>query len=207
MSERINQEIDNCEYKEAGSLREEVMQSQQARIDLLKYKLVAIAALGSIGLGFNAFQVSNFRIEPDYVLCIIPFVCIYVDLLCWHNNLRILVIGRFLDYHNDSYENYLSIMGQSTPRKGAGYFFELEDFALHWSSIMVSLLLFLYGCYFSRTQQPTVQGYAFIVVGLAGITVSIVIQKSYTKHLDTLFKIAKDLKCTRDENNDRAPES
>jgi hypothetical protein len=207
MSERINQEIDNCVYKEAASLREEVMQSQQARIDLLKYKLVATAALGAVGLGFNAFEVNNFKIDPDYVLCIIPFLCIYVDLLCWHNNLRIFVIARFLDYHNDSYENYLSKMGQSTPRKKAGYFFELEDFALHWSSIVVSLLLFCYGCYFLGAQQPTVQGCAFIAVGVAGITVSRLIQKSYTKHLDVLFKIAKNLKCRRGENSDKTLEN
>lgn len=207
MSEHINQEIDKCTYKETASLREEVMQSQKARIDLLKYKLVATAALAAIGLGFNAFEVSNVKIDPDYVLCIIPFVCIYVDLLCWHNNLRILVISRFLDYHNDSYENYLSIMGQSTPRKRAGYFFELEDFALHWSSIMVSMLLFCYGCYFLGAQRPTLGGCTFIIIGFAGIVVSTVVQKSYTKHLDTLFKIAENLKCTRGKNNDRALEN
>jgi hypothetical protein len=42
---------------EAAILRTEVIASQSSRIDLLKYKLLAIATLGGIGLGFAGGEV------------------------------------------------------------------------------------------------------------------------------------------------------
>lgn len=176
--------------EEVQFLRTEVIESQKARIDLLKYKLLAIATLGSIGLGFSAYQEGNLLIDSDYIICIIPFVCIYVDLLCWHNTLRILVIGRFLDYRDNAYENYLSNLGKDTPRKSAGYFYELEDFALHWSTLFVSVLIFFYGVYYLTTTHDNHKGSIFLITGLVWIILPIVMKRSYDKHIKVLFDLA-----------------
>ena len=76
----------------AEHLRTEVVESQKARVDLLKWKIVLISALGAVGFG-----IGKDNGEPlPVILGFIPIVCAYVDLLCVHNDLRILVIGAFL---------------------------------------------------------------------------------------------------------------
>ena len=129
----------NCSVKitakdELPVLRNEIVESEKARLDFLKYKLVAIASLSAIGLGFGDYKLDKIIIPGDYVLCIIPFVCAYIDLLCYHNTLRILVIGCFLKHHDDLYEGYIAQLDKKCA-KGARYFFDMEDLALHWSSV------------------------------------------------------------------------
>lgn len=198
MSEQKNQETESCDYKQAASLRDEVIQSQKARSEFFKYKLISIATLSSIGLGFNSYQTDHVSIEPVYVLCVIPFVCIYVDLLCWHNTLRILVIGRFLDYMNDSYEKYLSIIDNNIKKKkisedGASYLFELEDYALQWSNYAISIMLFCYGIYFLTKSHLSGKGVLFVVVGMLGIILTMLIERKFKRRKDTLFAEAEEL--------------
>jgi hypothetical protein len=182
--------------EEFQSLRTEIVESQKARIDLLKYKLLAIAVLGAIGLGFHRYESGNFQIEPDYVLSIIPFVCIYVDLLCWHITLRIIVIGRFLDYYNDPYENYLNLLGRDIPQKGIRYFYELEDVALHGSSIFISFLIGIYSIFYLYSTTPNyIKGGVFLVIGLLGTLLSFSLKWYYNKHIKELSKLAKQIKC------------
>jgi hypothetical protein len=56
-------------------------------------KLALAGTLGAAGLGFSG---SNNLRHVDLVLCAIPPVCVYVDLLCLYLNLKMLVIGTFL---------------------------------------------------------------------------------------------------------------
>ncbi|MGK7899414.1 MAG: hypothetical protein AB4372_38810 [Xenococcus sp. (in: cyanobacteria)] len=74
-------------------LKTEIIEAAKSRIDLLKWKFLLIAGLGSIDLGLQE-EVKIFA--PQFTLCLIPFVCCYVDLLCKHLNLRILVINKFM---------------------------------------------------------------------------------------------------------------
>jgi hypothetical protein len=59
--------------------------------DLLKWKLVLVAAIGTVGLGLTESEVGH-----PIVLIGIPLICAYVDLLCRHLTLRIHVIGNFI---------------------------------------------------------------------------------------------------------------
>lgn len=134
--------------EELSGLRSEILESQKARIDLLKFKLIAIAALGSVGLGLGEYSKKTGNI--DIILCIIPFVCIYIDFLCYHNTMRILVIGQFLAYSDDAYEQYLPKLGENNGENSkSGYYFELEDFSLEWSSFVLSVFIAIYGVYIS----------------------------------------------------------
>lgn len=147
--------------EEISGLRSEILESQKARIDLLKFKLIAIAALGSVGLGLGEYSKQTGNI--DIILCIIPFVCIYIDFLCYHNTMRILVIGQFLAYSDDAYEQYLPELGKNNGKSnGAGYYFELEDFSLEWSSCVISVFVAIYGVYISDANILSFQKICFI---------------------------------------------
>ena len=82
-------------------LPDEILASQKTRSTLLKWKLAIVASLGAAGLGLTS-ATSKSQIG---LLSLIPFVCVYVDLLCTNINLRIILIGRYLaEKWADSYE-------------------------------------------------------------------------------------------------------
>jgi hypothetical protein len=74
-------------------LRGEIVECSKARIDLFKWKLILVAGLGGTASGVLGTQKFT---RPDYLLALIPLVCLYVDLLCWDQTLRIVVIARYL---------------------------------------------------------------------------------------------------------------
>lgn len=73
-------------------LREEIIASQNARLDFIKWKMLLIAALGAVGLGLAGEKM----IAAPAVLGFIPIACAYVNVVCAHANFRILLIGYFL---------------------------------------------------------------------------------------------------------------
>jgi len=176
--------------EEISPLRSEIVESEKARMDFLKWKLIAVAALGAIGLGFSK-QDGYPLIASAYVLCIIPFVCAYVDLLCYHNDIRILVIGKFLSHTGDPYEKYVEALGDTWKQKGSEqkekgveYFFEIENFVLFYSSVFLSLLIGVLGIIIWRFVI------LFLIVGLSGIGLQIYIRKYYKKRREALENIS-----------------
>lgn len=148
-----------------GALRSEIMESEKIRYDLLKWKLALVAALGTVGLGIGDAGKSTGVEHLNYVLCLIPMVCIYTDVLCAHMNLRIMVIGRYLrtvPAGNQSWEGYEKFVQAARSmhrpplvpdgrRSASVSAFVLEDWALRWSTTGLSGLLIvyaslLYGC-------------------------------------------------------------
>ena len=73
-------------------LRNEIVASENARLDFIKWKIVLIAALGAVGLGLA----SDTKIAAPAVLGLIPIACAYVNVVCAHVNFRILLIAHFL---------------------------------------------------------------------------------------------------------------
>jgi hypothetical protein len=126
------------------TLRQEILQAQSVRSDLLKWKLGLVGGLGAAGLGFAG---SNRLGHADLVLCAIPPVCVYVDLLCRHLSLRILVIGSFLRSRGDGDPSLKRLADyeervDEARQRGA---FDLEEWALAWSSYALSLAVAVYG--------------------------------------------------------------
>jgi hypothetical protein len=91
-------------------LRDEIIESQKARADLFKWKIILVAAIGAAVLGVGdslgeagktAAQAGQDSIvsKREYLLCLAPLVCVYTDILVLHLNLRIRVIGKFLRLH------------------------------------------------------------------------------------------------------------
>ncbi len=175
---------------EISPLRSEILESEKSRMEFLKWKLIAVAAIGTIGLGFGKPD-GNPLIEPAYVLCIIPLVCVYVDLLCYHNQIRILFIAKFLSYMGDPYEEYIAVLDtachqhvqEKIKEEGIRYFFNIEDLALRYSSVVLSLLIVVLGIVISKLML------VFLIVGCSGILLSFLLKIYYDtrcKELDDL---------------------
>lgn len=156
------------------TLRQEIVHAQTIRSDLLKWKLALVGGLGAAGLGFAGSE--GLR-NADLVLCAIPPVCVYVDLLCRHLSLRILVIGRFLAAEGRregtlsafaAYEDFVQRSRALPARDGrGGSAFDLEDWALSWSSLVLSLAIAVYGL-----TRPDWLWVPFVVSGAAGLAVT-----------------------------------
>lgn len=117
-----------------SSLRTQIIETQKIRSDLMKWKLVLVSGLGAAGIGLEKFNIT----QQIILLALIPLVCVYVDAMCAHLSLRILLIGEFIatyDPLNDdekcaqSYECFIRQKPQS---------YGLEEFALRWSTIFLS---------------------------------------------------------------------
>ena len=74
-----------------SQLSTEIIETQKSRYDLLKWKMIAFAALSATGLGLSK-ETQNYA---DLVLCCIPFVCAYIDMLWYHLSVRNAAIGYF----------------------------------------------------------------------------------------------------------------
>lgn len=183
-------------------LRTEIVESEKARMDFLKYKLLAVAVLGSIGLGLNIHPSGS--LDNIFILGIIPLVCLYVDLLCYHNSMRILVIGNYLANENCPYENFridvdkLAKTGKS--KKRVDYFFELEDWVLLYSTFILSFSIFIFGSIMFHKHNKDFFMLILIIPGLLGMTLSIIISEIYNYKKRVLVKVSKILK---DENRER----
>jgi hypothetical protein len=178
-----------------ASLRTEIVESQKARIDLLKYKLLAVAALGAFALGAGHGDGSSMSSMYIYSFCFIPFVCVYIDLLCFHVSLRILVIGTYLQSAcADPYELFISQHFETFHKQKGRFFFEMEDWALQWSSIALSSIIALFGIFDKKFWRllPLRGDCIFWLVGNAGIIVSLIAWAVYKKRVKAL------LKCTAD---------
>jgi hypothetical protein len=131
-----------------SNLRQEIIESEKARSDLLKWKLIGVSALAAAGLGFTQ---ESHRSGAYMVLPLIPLVCFYVDLLCRHESLRILVIAAFLRSQSNStdgearqeaaYEQFVKKKARTEKES----VFVFQDYALEWSTGLLSLLFMVTG--------------------------------------------------------------
>lgn len=172
------------------TLRQEILESQKARSDLLKWKLVVVAALGAAGLGFT----SDTSAIAHVVLCFIPFACVYVDLLCRHLNLRIIVIGQFLKLEKpeDPSGQYIHLYEKFSDQLPDA--FALEAWALHWSSIIISILIIPLGMTISSSGATTTitagLNWLFGLSGLLGVLFSLGSKMLYESKKEKISRVA-----------------
>lgn len=125
---------------EFQGVRQEILESQKIRNEFLKYKLFTVAAIASVGLGLSGAKGSPV-INVEYLLCLIPLVCLYIDIICYHNNCRIRAIARFLEHTGDRYENYLVKLDKTTKWLNK----DRKDLELHEKRIVAGFLKTLTG--------------------------------------------------------------
>ncbi len=164
-------------------LRTEIIEAQKARADLLKWKLVIVAAVGGVGLGLSTTTPAS-----PLILILIPLACFYVDLLCQHLNLRIQLIAQFTRLSSSSgvntetdlmkeYERYVLLMA----REGEADVFRLESWALQWSTLVLSTMVAAYGVWLALATPAAPFGVSLFVFGLAGLPLSIFSERLYRK--------------------------
>ncbi|MGB8410950.1 MAG: hypothetical protein WCE58_13705 [Gallionella sp.] len=182
-------ESENKLELELSSLREEIRKAEEARLDFLKYKLIAVATLAAVAFGLGSWGSTDPDMEPRYILAVIPFVCVYVDTLCYHNNLRILVIAKYLRCHYDPYERFLFKWGQILEKdtKPARFFFMMEDRVLDISTKTLAVLVIVAGIVsvvnlndcFKVTVSSATEGAIIALSGLMGFIISRKIKSEY----------------------------
>ena len=196
-----------------SALREEIIESQKVRSELLKWKLLIVSALGAAGLGLSGQEASGHgAVSSAYlVLLLIPFACFYVDLLCRHMSLRIIVIGTFLRNSSSDeeteYERFVLKTKSMGPKKLN--VFDLEDWALGGSTTVLSLLVILAGLILPGIRKPedqtiTIWGasvdmsqvvpWIFFGVGLAGLILNWMARWHYKRRIDALGDLEKKMK-------------
>jgi hypothetical protein len=175
-----------------SSLRQEIVEAQKVRSELLKWKLILVAALGAVGLGFSN---PNIVVPNAYlVLLLIPLVCFYVDLLCKHMSLRMIVIGAFLRFgskdEDAAYERFVSEARAMGPRRSMNIF-AFEEWALEGSTVVLSLLVMFVGLAPGSLgiSISAIDRYLFIGSGLAGLVLTFLVRFFYKRRVMTLERL------------------
>jgi predicted ATPase len=169
------------------AFRNEIVEAEKGRMDLLKWKLLLIAGLGTVGFGLSSSGKSTSSVlSPHLLLCLIPLVCIYVDSLCQHLQMRILVISEF--FRNYKYQGRdIDMMRFRAYEKfchDARLVFLLEDLAQHILTIFFSLLILVIAFTFESVQADRT---TFLISGSLGIvlTISLLFLRHFkVKHIE-----------------------
>ena len=164
------------ETSSTSALSDELRLAQNARQELLKWKLVVISALGSAGLGFVENKTS---FNLHLVLLLIPFSCAYVDLLCRNLSVRTKRIVYFMSTLEDDNTNEIDIkfakFYQNLKTKTG---LSLETYALIGSTITISAFVAFVGFFIKGKDN---EQWLFLITGVIAIIISILIELKYLK--------------------------
>lgn len=172
-------------------LRDEIVESQKARTDLIKWKVVLVAAIGASAAGI---QSDSGRPTP-LLLAVIPFVCLYVDAVCFHNDIRIVAIAKFFRTNPESVVPREIVVYEEFCKRYRATF-NLESVALQGATLTLSFLVLLLGCnvkdaviadWFKGTPEAAARvGTLLIVSGALGIAFGWFFYRLYKHKMDTL---------------------
>jgi len=148
-------------------LTDEIIESQKIRSDYMKWKILAIAALGATAFGLKGETLTT---NIKYViLAMAPFICFYIDTLCYHVSLRIAGIGRFFETFDRNNNNpiikYERFIRHQTPA-----YVRWEHIDAAGSSIAVSLFVVCYAVFVWNNPNAIIAKMkAGIFLGIAGV--------------------------------------
>jgi hypothetical protein len=132
-------------------LRDEIIETQRSQSDLTKWKLILIA--GIMAATYKVIPGIEGLQEP-LPLALIPLVCMFVDIVCFHLGLRILTIARFfrcrpLDktLKDPNLENAKRVQEYENYCRSNRLGFAMEGYALLLVTLLLSFGVFLVGQY------------------------------------------------------------
>lgn len=185
-----------------AALRTEIIESQRSQAEILKWKLISVAALGALALSFRRAA----EPEPTFwsgldlrlLLCLVPVICAYVDLLSIHLMLRMIVIGTYLrkakgafpDQIIKDYESFLWDIRND--RRGNPFLFEL--LALHGSSFVLSALVLLFGLLMPTDKFH--ESYIFMVAGFSGILATFFLISNFNRRAERIAAMPVEAVCS-----------
>lgn len=147
-------------------LHDEIIETQKSRAKLWNWKITLIASIFAVGLGIG--------IESDYyfplVLCCIPIVCAYTDLLSGNLSTRNRLIGKWrLSPKSTSieYKNYEEFIKNLMIIKKVGM---SEVYAVYGSSFLANFLVIFLSCLMYLVPEAHLISFGvFLTLGIAGI--------------------------------------
>lgn len=169
-------------------LRNELVEYDKLRADFLKWKLLLIAVLGGTGLSGKVMDGTLMPEARLFVLLLIPFVCVYADLLCLQNSLRVYSVKRFICGHVDPPSDVDPIVVYERLGRGLDTI-SLETFALFWSTLLVDIAVAFAGALQHDAKAWTKGVVVFQVTAVAGVVIAIVIGLVFKANLDLISKL------------------
>jgi hypothetical protein len=170
-----------------NSLRLEIVESQKTQAEFLKWKLLGVAGIGSLALGMSdRTPVTNL----DLLLCLIPLICAYVDLISVHIMLRIVAIGTYLRKSKravgGAVKDYESFLHEVRKRRRADPFI-LELLALHGSTFVFSLFVVVAG--WRLTFERPSDAYVYLISGGVGILTTLGLVATFGSRIERINRV------------------
>lgn len=151
------------------ALRTEIVEAEKTGADFLKWKLIGTATVASIALSMSS-PTSPAAPDALLMLCLIPLICAYVDMVSLDLVIRIIVIAAFLRDKEDPYELFVQRLRGSDENP-----FSFAPTAIHLSSITVNLLIIAVGIFGTTRSWPRLHVTTFLVAGILGSIISSVL--------------------------------
>ncbi len=158
-------------------------EAQKARNELLKYKLIIVAAIGSAALGFfKADRTPNLFL----IILFIPVACVYVDLLCRNLAVRAMKINVFtakhaINFSDDFDVQYYKFYQELKLQSGKS----LEAIVLEGSTILIIFIVTIMGLIILG---HTLQGLLFLIVGNLCLFFSLLVDVKYNWEKDIILR-------------------
>jgi len=164
-------------------LRSEIDSTEESQANFLKWKLLLVAATGSASLGVGFDSAVGLRAYAPLVLCLIPILCAYVDLVYFHLTLRIVAIATYLRFCGSDppdgsrrYEEFVYAL-----RKGVrAHPYALQSIVLSGSTAFLSIFVLTIGWLIHQgwiklaVERSWLPDYLFIGSGMIGLVLAVV---------------------------------
>jgi len=194
----------NLSQSTENSLREEIRGTQVAQSDIIKWKFIAIAAVGAFSFHLPLSDAVNqiaksqegFNVELS-ILALVPLLCLYSDMICLHYILRVITVGAFIKSSYQErraevptklldYEGFVfAARGQDTLKSPLA----LELVAVVGSSLLIdfSLLVISTVSWFrSHAADSRLQEYVLGALSLFGLLATLSVFSQYRKRIGVL---------------------
>ena len=172
-----NVKLENFD-EQIKSLREELLLAQSQRLDLAKFKLGAIAVLGSVALG--ASGVTNGQ-GAIFVMALIPFAALYIDSLGDSKKIQFYAIGAFLRQHTAQ-----TLLGEYEKfcEQNREVFF--QNYAYRYSTALVSAGIVAIGILHLLSEYHIMVGLVEILSGIMGLLGAVGLARQTKSKLEKL---------------------
>lgn len=153
------------------SLRDELLLAQTQRLELAKFKLVAIAVLGSVAIGANGIE--NGR-GAAFVIALAPIVGLYIDSLADSKKIQFSVIAAFL--RNKSRSTLLGEYEAFCEENREVFY---QNYAYRYSTALVSIAISIMGfLHILTSPELMLLGVTELVSGLLGVIGAVLLSRS-----------------------------
>ncbi|GAA5510076.1 hypothetical protein [Novipirellula caenicola] len=173
----------------ADKLRDESMQYQAAKRDLLKWKLILTGTVSAFGLGFTQSTVPHAHLA----LCVVPLIAVYCDLLIRDYDLRIAIKGFFVvRYDVEGYAEYEQFINSSPISPLKWWLF--SDVAISWTSLLLCVFVAAVGGGYGMVTplHDSVSWVALPAMALIGAGLIVAVHVVFKRKHRAMHKAAKE---------------